>query len=699
MRHELALHSTASKSDHHLTHPKYRPDIDGLRAIAILFVVGFHTFPNWIHGGFIGVDIFFVISGYLISTIIMGSLERNSFSFIDFYIRRINRIFPALLVVLIASFAFGWFVLLADEYKQLGKHIAGGAGFISNYLFWGESGYFDNAADTKPLLHLWSLGIEEQYYVIWPLLLWFVWKQKFNLLTITLLVALISFSLNVVQVNGGHLIEAFYSPQTRFWELLIGSVLAYMTLHHQNLFSSAKHKLDMWLVKIIYTHTLEANGKTLRNVQSLLGVVFFVIGFVFITREGRFPGWWAVLPTLGAVLIISAGKEAWFNRVVLSNRVLVWVGLISFPLYLWHWPLLSFVRIVGGETPSREIRVTVVLIAIVLAWLTYRLIEKPIRFGQHGKAKSFTLLVLMVIVGYMGYNSFNRDGLPFRAFAKQKESYTKTIVRSSREKECFEIPFAFEKSGDWYCQLGERNSPPSYFAYGDSHALSLIPVLEKFGIEHKANLLFTGTSGCPPLLGIQSERGAEGIAKFSCQKLNERIFEYVKKNNIKSVLLISRWTYYTEGTTKPDEVNGISAKAKDSSLGLSGRGAFKYGIHQTIERYKNIGVRVYLFEDNPQQEIDPKNALKKSRLTDSTINQFSVTTAEHKNNQSWVSSQFSKIPPDMATVINFDELLCETKRCPFVKDGKFLYFDDDHLSIDGAMLLYPHLVKALSPSL
>jgi hypothetical protein len=155
-------------SELHLTHPKYRADIDGLRAVAVLAVVGFHAFPNLVKGGLVGVDIFFVISGFLISTIIFDSLERNSFSFLEFYSRRIRRIFPALLLVLIASFSFGWFTLLADEYKQLGKHIAAGAGFVSNFVFWNESGYFDNTADTKPLLHLWSLGIEEQFYIVWP---------------------------------------------------------------------------------------------------------------------------------------------------------------------------------------------------------------------------------------------------------------------------------------------------------------------------------------------------------------------------------------------------------------------------------------------------------------------------------------------------------------------------------------------------
>lgn len=249
----MIINNTPSPhNSEHLIHPKYRPDIDGLRAVAVLSVVGFHAFPLFVKGGFIGVDIFFVISGYLISIIIVGSLERNSFSFIEFYSRRIKRIFPALLLVLIACFAFGWDALLADEYKQLGKHIAGGAGFISNFLFWGDSGYFDNAAETKPLLHLWSLGIEEQFYIIWPLLLWLAWKKRFNLLTITIAVVVISFALNIGEVKGDDAVAAFYSPQTRFWELLVGSVLAYMTMHRQNIFAKFKHRLDPWFGQIIY---------------------------------------------------------------------------------------------------------------------------------------------------------------------------------------------------------------------------------------------------------------------------------------------------------------------------------------------------------------------------------------------------------------------------------------------------------------
>lgn len=395
-----------------LTHPKYRPDIDGLRAVAVLLVVGFHAFPDWVKGGFIGVDIFFVISGFLISTIIFENLERNSFSFIEFYSRRIRRIFPSLLVILVASFALGWFTLLPDQYKQLGKHIAGGAGFVSNFVLWNESGYFDSAAETKPLLHLWSLGIEEQFYIVFPLLLWLAWKRRFNLLAITVAIALISFGLNISKYRSDAVAD-FHSPQTRFWELMIGAVLAYTQLGKQDIFAQLKRRLDHWLGMAVHAHRQEPNRSNLRNAQSILGAMLIVVGAVVVTKEDHFPGWWALLPTLGAVLVISAGAQAWINRWILSNRILVWFGLISFPLYLWHWVLLSFAHINEGGIPISQIRITAVLVSIVLAWLTYTLVEKPLRFGKHSNAKTIALFVLMSVVGGVGYSTYARSGLPF----------------------------------------------------------------------------------------------------------------------------------------------------------------------------------------------------------------------------------------------------------------------------------------------
>jgi peptidoglycan/LPS O-acetylase OafA/YrhL len=233
----------------YLSHPKYRADIDGLRAIAVLAVVIFHAFPDLVKGGFIGVDIFFVISGYLISTIIFENLDKDTFSFSEFYTRRIKRIFPALILVLVTCYIFGWFILLPEEFKRLGKHITAGAGFISNIIFWREADYFDNAADTKPLLHLWSLGIEEQFYIVWPLLLWLSWKCKLNLLKITTVIAIVSFVLNLKGIKQDA-IATFYAPHTRFWELLSGSLLAWVTLYKKDAFANIKGKTNAVLSNI-----------------------------------------------------------------------------------------------------------------------------------------------------------------------------------------------------------------------------------------------------------------------------------------------------------------------------------------------------------------------------------------------------------------------------------------------------------------
>ncbi len=367
---------------------QYRADIDGLRAVAVLSVVAFHAFPALLPGGFIGVDVFFVISGFLISNIIFSSLANEEFSFCDFYSRRIRRIFPALIIVLISCFALGWFVLSAIDFKMLGRHIVGGSTFLSNLLLWREIGYFNEAAETKPLLHLWSLGIEEQFYIVWPLLFSVAWKYKVSFLRITVTLTVISFlwSLRETHVN---VTAAFYSPLTRFWELGIGGILA-SSIRKRNI------------------------GSSYPNFYSVLGFALIAIALFSIDKTKSFPGIWALLPTLGAFLIISAGPFAWLNRVILSHRILVWVGLISFPLYLWHWPLLSIFRISESEPLTLMQRLIIVLMSLLFSWGTYLWIEKPLRFKNREKYKVKLLCLAMGIVGVIGFITYAKDGFKFR---------------------------------------------------------------------------------------------------------------------------------------------------------------------------------------------------------------------------------------------------------------------------------------------
>lgn len=520
-----------------VTHPKYRADIDGLRAIAVLSVVGFHAFPNWFKGGFIGVDIFFVISGYLISTIIFTNLERDSFSFIEFYSRRIRRIFPALLIVLTASLVFGWFALFPDQYKQLGKHIAAGAGFISNFVLLNESGYFDNAAETKPLLHLWTLGIEEQFYILWPLVLWITYKKKWNLLTITIVACLISFVLNIkgIQTNPT---TTFFAPQTRFWELLIGSVLAHITLHQPNLFFKFKINLSDWSGNPDVPEATETKIGKVNNAKSIFGAALIISSFLLITKEQQFPGAWALLPTLGAVLIISAGPKAWINRTILSSRIMVWVGLISFPLYLWHWPLLSFAHIIENGIPSRDIRIAVVLISIVLAWLTFRLIEKPIRLGKYTTEKTIVLMILMIVIGYLAFKTYKLDGITSR-FPKMVQlvmNYKYDYHRSYREETCFLGPDQPFKTFE-LCETLFDKKKQTILLWGDSHAAHLYPGYAAVFSE-KFNIVQRTASGCPPILEMEID------GRPFCRKNNDSIFESIKNDKPNKVVLSASWLTY-----------------------------------------------------------------------------------------------------------------------------------------------------------
>lgn len=493
-----------------LSHPKYRADIDGLRAVAVLSVIGFHAFPNWIVGGFIGVDIFFVISGFLISTILFGNLQNDSFSYLEFYRRRVRRIFPALVIVLLSCLSLGWLYLLASEYQQIGKHTLGGISFISNLMLWGETGYFNSSAETKPLLHLWSLAIEEQFYIIWPLLLGLVWKRKWNFLVITSVVAFLSFGINLLSFPE-HAEAAFYSPLSRFWELMIGGLLAYAILYKP--ISIAKY----------------------RNVQSILGFGLIVIGLVFINKTRAFPSWWALLPTLGAALLISAGPAALCNRIVLSNKISVWFGKISYPLYLWHWPLLSLALILNNyEATSRTMRIGIVLLSIALAYLTYKVIETPIRVRN--KMSTSRLVGGFCLVGVLAATVMSFEGLPYRAVNQDEarlliDSYVKLHkfgLSDYYQERCdfYDWPTGGNKKRIDIACTADSGDRPVYLLWGDSHAQALSFGFRK-NISPEVQLAQIITSGCKPK--IQNDR-INGANKAACQASNELAMEFIKKH-------------------------------------------------------------------------------------------------------------------------------------------------------------------------
>ncbi len=517
-----------------LENQAYRSDIDGLRAVAILSVIGYHVSPDRIMGGFIGVDIFFVISGYLISSNIIRGLEAGNFSFLDFYQRRIKRIFPALLLVLVFSYLLGLAVfdrvedtfnlVTESPFVQLSRQVTAGAAFFSNFIYWRETNYFDETASTQPLLHLWSLAIEEQFYVVWPVLLYLWSRFRGNYLVLAVLIALASFLFNIHTVQTDPT-AAFYSPLSRSWELMLGAILACTSQFHTR-----------------------ENSVTAGNSQSTVGLLLVIWGLITISKENAFPGWVALLPTLGSYLLISAGPKAFFNKYFLENRVLVWFGLISYPLYLWHWPALHVYEIHIAPlitTPAglRLAKLAVIIACVGLSWLTLVLVEKPIRHHARGRQFSAALLGAMVVVGTV-------SGITPELIPPAPNLPTAQLEIISKLVKVTEFKDLNGMYGDEPCfrhkemqtaQLFIENNcldmkfpgRPTVFLFGDSHSASLSLGLRALFKNKPVNFLQVSSGWCVP--GLYDGNNA------ICRNMNELVLDTISKVKPEIVILNAFW--------------------------------------------------------------------------------------------------------------------------------------------------------------
>lgn len=380
-------------TEKHSTVHLWRNDITGLRALAVLPVLVFHAFPEFIPGGFFGVDVFFVISGYLISGIIFRGLEAGTFSYRVFYEKRIRRIIPNLVLLLLAVAAAGWFVLLPDEFKNLAKHIYSSAAFIENFRLLGELGYFTEDALRKPLLHLWSLAIEEQFYIAFPILCALVWRFSRSAKFLGMLVGLITAGSLAACLAISDKNFAFYFPLTRFWELGAGIVLA----HAETFGGWRAERLDSGV----------------RNALSLFGLAGIALPMVFYGNAAAHPGAVTLLPVLGAVALIAAAPGAVVNRTLLSWRPMTYVGLISYSLYLWHWPLLSYLFIYYPH-PSAGVMTGALALSFLIASLVYFCVENPLRRSPNPGRVSIALLAALVLAFGMGQAIQVAQGFPKR---------------------------------------------------------------------------------------------------------------------------------------------------------------------------------------------------------------------------------------------------------------------------------------------
>ena len=625
----------------------YRKDIDGLRAIAVLLVVVFHAFPKSMPGGFIGVDVFFVISGYLISAIILRDLNQGFFSFKHFYMRRIKRILPALLTVLSACLTFGWFALLSDEYQLLGKHTAGGALFVSNILLWGESGYFDTIAELKPLLHLWSLGIEEQFYLFWPLILWLASKFKFNLLVTTLALLIGSFIFNLFELSANPVAD-FYSPLTRFWELLIGATLAWWTLQEKK--SPLSTATTQWL--------------------SILGIFFIFLGCKVIDKNSAFPGWLALLPVLGATFLIAAGENAWINRYLLSNRIIVWIGVISFPLYLWHWPILVFAKLIESDEVRSHIRFWLMILAIILSWITYTFIEKPIRFGSQSAKKVYALLLWLALLAALGVHIFLNDGYPFRAQLNNTtvtEAVRDQLVgaewKYKQNQICLEQhPFEQAKDYGWWFCIQNKIDAPNIVIFGSSFANHLYPGFISNKHFKDKSILSIGACAIGTADNDPNTTGKHPCAYTGPSEQRLFVEQEIKKNYRNTFIVLSGFT---------DE--------RDP--------AYVARVKKEIETLSELNVQIIIFTPHIRPNFDPKLCYStpfRKQVKDCIFPKSEITK---------LANEFLPVKNGIlsanSTALFFDpnEMFCNEDSCSYLLNGLPLHRDFGHFSEYGSIEL------------
>jgi peptidoglycan/LPS O-acetylase OafA/YrhL len=454
----------------------YRPDIDGLRAIAVMSVLLYHIFPEYISGGFIGVDVFFVISGYLISQIIITQVAANQFTIRDFYIRRVRRIFPALGVMLIITTILAWLLYPYYLWVDYGHQLLAGVGFVSNIYSYATINYFEDVVTYQPILHLWSLGVEEQFYLLWPLLIYaaFRWHARFS--HIVILVTLWSFASNILLIQS-YPNATFYLPMMRIWELGLGGIIAYQAL-------SAPHGAT--------THWVRA------EIVGVLSLTAIVGSAVLFDKHTLFPGYWALVPVLGAVGIVHSAPQSRILKKIISARIMVWIGLISFPLYLWHWPILQFSTLLLTTLDTIQ-KFAVLGMSIICAVISYRVVEQPIRRGRWRTLSPLIIVAIMGLIGAGGAVIAQGWSVPLRQLDLADSINAELRLRQ------YTVPcdalMQQSFAGDCMTRRGTQLVDNEYIIIGDSHARAL--ALGFIDAQLPQTVTSFSRNACLPLLGIE----------------------------------------------------------------------------------------------------------------------------------------------------------------------------------------------------
>jgi peptidoglycan/LPS O-acetylase OafA/YrhL len=657
---------------------KYRAEIDGLRALAVVPVILFHAGFELFSGGFVGVDVFFVISGYLITTILIEDIENKRFSIVNFYERRARRILPALFFVMLVCIPFAWMWMIPSQMKDFSQSLVAVSLFASNILFWRESGYFDAAAEEKPLLHTWSLAVEEQYYVLFPIFLILAWRFGKNRV-FWMIVVMAAISLMLSEWGWRNKATAnFYLAPTRAWELFAGSIAAFI---------------------------VQKQGVQKNNLLALIGLAAIIFSIFFYDENTPFPSVYALIPVLGVVLLVLYADKESIAAKLLGTRGFVGIGLISYSAYLWHQPLFAFARIRSTEHPSLLFMSVLSFSSLILAWFSWRYIERPFRDKHtvnrtHIFGASLTLLASFSVIGALGHLN---SGFPQRF--EERILFLdgfKAAEQRSHDLSCAPIEGFSQRDR---CILGNLENVKGVLI-GDSHAQMLWGPLNHEMQRLGVGILSFTNGGCPPILGVWRRDAVN-----NCNEYNEAAFEYIKSNSeIEYIILSGRWTIYVERNRFDNQEGGvepgtevfldvISNGERESNVEKVRQERLLKRLQDTLLKFDSLNRKVFVVYPVPEVGFTPAEKEISYRM----YNRLGDFDSTHSYDVFLVRNQkvrdaFGDIGSQLDSTTFFDSsnTLCSkiTRRCStFDQNNIPLYFDDDHLSANGSEVIVNRIVQ------
>ncbi len=644
----MAFRSTRQKLD-------YRPDIDGLRAIAVSTVVLYHAGISGFSGGFVGVDIFFVISGFLITGIVWSELGKGSFSLQDFYVRRIRRIFPALFAVLFFCSIAAFLLLTPQDLEAFGKSLNATVSFYSNFHWVKNTNYFDGPAIEKPLLHTWSLSVEEQFYAVWPLALLFLSRtvpaRRIPYVVLGLAILSLAFAENNL---SGPKNDAFYLPWWRAWELLLGALLALTPL------------------------TLRPGR--LSAALAGAGLAMIALAVALYSSSTRFPGISALLPCVGAaLLIVSGGSSNPFSR-ILAIAPIRHIGLISYSLYLIHWPLFAFSHLVIGPELSLPLRLSLIFSSVALAHLSWRFVETPFRKAGFPKLQVFgAAAAAMGCLLLAGLSIDQSGGFPFRVNSKVLRFEAEGMNSSNY---CRQIDLK-EIVGDT-CELGERRAGEGhggsydFVLWGDSHAGNFGPAVNILARTQKLSGLMLWKPGCHPFIG-------DPHAKYKCGKFNASVARWLASHPVKLAILAGRWQ------TEANHIREYIAQ-KDPSENLG-------GLAKTLDFLASQHVSVSVIDQVPEFPRDVKSCVVRAAYYGRDITSCAVQDAARFEERHQVLDGYFRFLRQRYSfsLASAADAICKHGVCNAMDGDDILMRDSNHMTERGSMYIMPYLDIPLLP--